>query len=215
MPTEPTISVKGVGNVSVPPDITVITFQMSALEHVYEESVNRLNQRVDALRKALEGVGVEPRDLKTTHFDVSAEYNYQTKHSQFEGWKAQHTLRLEFPVDRDRLNRVLGAITSTDIESQITIRFEVSDQASLRTRVLEDATRTAQRNAEAIASAAGCRLGKVLNIQYGWSEIRFESMHYDIAPDALMASELAAPDIEPEDVDATDSVTVVWELVEG
>jgi len=25
----------------------------------------------------------------------------------------------------------------------------------------------------------------------------------------------AAPDIEPEDVDAQDSVTVVWELIEG
>jgi uncharacterized protein YggE len=215
MPRRPTISVKGVGNVTVPPDITVIAFNMSAISRVYEHSVNELNERVEALRGALADVGVEPRELKTTRFGVDAEHEYENNRREFKGWKAQHTLRLELPVDRETLNRVLGAVTSADTESQLTVRFEVRDKAALRTRVLEDATRTARANAEAIASAAGCRLGNVIKITYGWSEVRFGSVDYELDRSLATASALAAPDIEPEDVDANDSVTVVWELVEG
>jgi uncharacterized protein YggE len=214
MSNPPTISVKGVGNVSVPPDMTTVTFKMSALRRDYEEAVNELNRRVGALRQALGDVGVERGELKTTDFDVSAEYEYTAKRREFKGWSAQHNLRLELPVDRERLNDVLGAIVSTDIESEIHICFEVGDKAGLRARVLEDATRTAQRNAEAIAAAAGCRLGKVLNIHYGWSEIRFESLAFERLGASEVSDMRSVPDIEPEDVDASDSVTVVWELRE-
>ena len=59
--------------------------------------------------------------------------------------------------------------------------FEVRDQAGLREELLADAMRAARRNAEAIVSVAGCRLGKVQSIEYGWSEIRFRSFDHEMA----------------------------------
>ena len=86
MSDNPVISVRGVGRVTVPPDMTGISFQMSALDRVYEKSVGQLNQRVDALRQALHDAGVEPGDLKTTRFDVEADYtHYQNRQKQFNG----------------------------------------------------------------------------------------------------------------------------------
>lgn len=98
-------------------------------------------------------------------------------------------------------------------QANFSIQFEVRDQAGFREALLADAMRSARRNAEAIVSAAGCRLGKVQNIEYGWSEIRLCSMRHSV--DFGEPCAMASPDIEPEDVDAQDSVTVVWQLIEG
>lgn len=217
MSETPFISVKGVGHVTMPPDIVVITFRMSRLDRVYRDSVEGLNERVEKLRSAIVDADVDRDQLKTTLFNVSPEYEYDRNKRVFKGWRAEHSLRLELPIDRERLNRVLGAITAADIESQLNVLFEVRDRAALRERTLEDATRAARAGAEAIAGAAGCRLGKVLKMDYGWSEVRFKSLQYTLDRDAsaLHRESLSAPDIEPEDVDSSDSVTVVWELVGG
>jgi len=213
MNRESTISVKGVGNVSLPPDLTVISFEMSARSREYKKTVVDLNERLGALREKLSEAGVDPKQLKTSSFSVDADYRYVKEKRVFNGWLAKHNLRLELSVDREPLNRAFEAITTGKAQVEFWIKFEVRDKAALREAVLADATRTARRNAETIASAAGCRLGKVVSMEYGWSEIRFESLAYSMAsgPEECALEPLNA---EPEDVEAQDSVTVVWELAE-
>jgi len=157
--------------------------------------------------------GVDPTQLKTTHFGVDADYRTEDKKSVFNGWLARHGLRLELLVDCDQLNRALEAVAVSGTQAKFGIEFQVRDQAGFREALLADAMRSARRNAEASVSAAGCRLGKVQSIEYGWSEIRFSSMEY--ARDLSEACAMGSPDIEPEDVDAQDSVTMVWQLIEG
>jgi hypothetical protein len=211
---EPKISVKGVGSVSRPPDTTVVSFAMVGRSREYGQAVQELNERVAELRGRLDGAGVDPKRLKTTHFGVEAEYRTVEKKQVFWGWRARHGLRIELPVDRDLLNKALEAVATSSTEAEFAVGFEVKDRAGLREAVLADAMKTARRNADAIVSAAGCRLGKVLTIEYHWSEIRFGSFEHRMSR-GIMADACAAPDIEPEDVDAEDSVTVVWELIEG
>jgi len=213
MNREPTISVKGVGNVNLPPDMTVISFEISSLSREYIGTVEDLNIRVADLREKLSAAGVDPKQLKTLHFRVDADYRYEKEKRVFKGWLAKHDLRLELPVDRDQLNRSFEAITSGKAQAEFRVQFEVRDKSAVREAALADATRTARKNAETIASAAGCSLGKVLNMEYGWSEIRFESLDYSLASGPEVCA-MVAPDIEPEDVQAQDSVTVVWELME-
>jgi uncharacterized protein YggE len=215
MQNTPTISVKGVGRVSAPPDLTVVTFTISALDKDYDRSAATLNARVVALRSRLDKAGIKGADLKTTQFGIEAEREYKNNQHVFVGWKSTHELRLELPVDRELLNKAVVAFASGDVESEITIAFEVKDREAMRERILDQATRTARRNAEAIATAAGCRLGKVLHIEYGWAEVRFRSMDYSVKSRMMVAAEdaMLAPEIEPENVRGEDSVTMVWELV--
>lgn len=212
MGNEPTISVKGVGNVSLPPDVTVITFEMNSFHREYTAAVEGLNERVAELREKLSGVDIDRKQLKTTRFDVDASYEYVKNERVFTGWVAKHNLRLELPVDRDLLNRAFGAVATESIQAEFNIHFEVKDKAAVREAVLVDATKKAQKNAKAIASAAGCSLGKVVKMEYRWSEVHFRSVGYAMASTMDMC-EASLPDIEPDDVEAQDSVTVVWELV--
>jgi uncharacterized protein YggE len=214
MNREPTISVKGVGNVSLPPDLTVISFEMSERSREYKKTVVDLNERLAALREKLSEAGIDPKQLKTTRFKVDADYRYVKEKRVFNGWLAKHHLRLELSIDRELVNRAFEAITTGKSQAEFSIQFEVKDKSAVREAVLADATRSARRNAETIASAAGCRLGKVVSMEYGWSEIRFESLDYCLASGPEECA-LESLDAEPEDVHAQDSVTVVWELVEA
>jgi uncharacterized protein YggE len=211
----PTISVRGVGRVSVPPDRTVVTFHISSLNKVYSESAAEINTRVAELRKRLADAGIPGTDLKTTSFTIEPEHewrgNDKDRRQVFMGWRSKHTMRLELPVDRELLNKAFAAIATDEVQSSIEIGFEVSDLAALRTKILEEATRVACRNAEAIARAAGCTLGPATSINYNWSEIRFRGMHYAVAERADLTA-MSAPDIEPDDVEGEDSVSVVFEL---
>ena len=58
-------------------------------------------------------------------------------------------------------------------------------------------------------------LGKLVSIDYNWGELHLYSpTHYEIDP-PCMARASATPtamDIEPDDIDVSDSVTFVWEI---
>ncbi len=130
----------------------------------------------------------------------------------FLGWVTRHRMRIELPIDRELLNKAFAAIASDEVQSSINIGFEVSDLDALRTKILEEATRVACRNAEAMATAAGCKLGRALKIEYGWSELRVSPLRYE--RNLMMSLEAdATPDIEPDDIDASDSVTILFELL--
>ncbi len=216
MPENSTISVRGVGRLSVPPDRTVISFDISTMDMEYAKSANNLNERVATLRSRLKESGIDPRDLKTTSYGIDPHHEWRGKDENrrqvFLGWITRHRMRLELPVDRELLNKAFVAIASEDVQSSLDVSFEVSDPGVLRTKILEEAARVACRNAGAIATAAGCKLGRALKIEYGWSEIHISRPLYSATP-SLMADVMEAPDIEPEEIDASDSVTILFELL--
>jgi len=81
-------------------------------------------------------------------------------------------MKIELPVSKELLNRTLRHIAHDHSGAQINLTFSVKDKESLRQRVLEEAVRTAKSHAGILASAAGIRLGKLQQIDYGWAEVR-------------------------------------------
>ena len=78
--------------------------------------------------------------------------------------------------------------------------------------MLEDAVRDAKAKAQILAAAGGVMLGKILAIDYDWSEIEMRSHVY--AASSKMAYDSAPMiDLEPEDISNSDTVTVVWEIL--
>lgn len=72
--------------------------------------------------------------------------------------------------------------------------------------------RDAKGKAQILAAAGGVMLGKILSIDYDWGEIEVRSRVY--AASAKMAYDSAPMiDLEPEDISNSDTVTVVWEIL--
>ncbi len=83
-------------------------------------------------------------------------------------------------------------------------------------RAADHATENARAKAEILCKASGSTLGQLLNIDYNWGELNvFSRTSYDVEDciQPLMAmSKCAAPEIEPVDIDVTDTVAFTWEI---
>ena len=109
---ERTIRVTGTGNISVKPDITIISMGMSMVKPTYEEAVKASADASLFIREIVEYLGFDRDSLRTTDFSIDTHYvlHYDAnnnRHSKFDGYKFNQTLNLTFDSDNKTLGRVL------------------------------------------------------------------------------------------------------------
>ena len=216
-----TIRVTGRGQIFVKPDTTRITVTLSGLHKDYGETLRRSSEDTEALRDVAAVFGFAPSDLKTLRFGVDTEYErYQEKGDwkrRFVGYKFTHALKVEFDSDNSRLGKVLFALANCQLHPEFSLSYTVKDPEAVKNELLGKAVQDAVAKAGVLSGAAGLKLGAIQSVDYSWGQINLE-----IEPmDRCMAlSEMAAPvcngsydmDIEPDDIDVQDTVTVVWEI---
>ena len=64
------ICVTGKGKISVAPDLIRLNITADGVYKTYEETLKKSAEETGVLRKTLEKAGLDPKDLKTTSFDV-------------------------------------------------------------------------------------------------------------------------------------------------
>ena len=69
-----TITVKGVGNVSVKPDYVVLSMSLETRNHDYETAMREAASRIDHINESLSPIGFEKESVKTTDFNVRTDY---------------------------------------------------------------------------------------------------------------------------------------------
>lgn len=209
-----TLNVQGRACLSVVPDLVTLSFAVEITAKDYGHCLGELNLRAEFLRSSLVAAGIDRAEVKTSNFAVSMERKLSAGQSFFAGYRAAHTMSIALPVDKDRLNRVLRQIAQGHSQAEVSVVFSVKDTAALRQRVLTEAVRAAQANAATLAAAAGLRLGHVQQIDYSAATIHISSPRANVLCEAVDMGPGTAADIEPEDVAAEDSVTLVYELLD-
>lgn len=211
-----TITVRGTGNVSVKPDFTEVTMNMSARNYDYEKTMEIASEQVDEIKNALCGIGFENEDVKTTSFDVhprfesikDAQGNYKR---QFEGYECRHDLKIEFDFDMKMLSRVLSSLSKCEATPEFEVQFTIKDKELIKSQLLENAVANALNNANILAKASQVTLGNIISINYNWGELHlYSDTSYDMTEQCLAAPKCI--DIEPDDIDVSDGVTIVWEI---
>lgn len=209
------ITVRGSGNVSIPPDWIIIDLDLVAAEYKYDDTLNAASKQLSQLRESLYFVDFEKEDIKTKRFNVNTVYSsYKDKNDNyrrvFEGYKASHDLFIAFDLDTARLGEILNAITESEANPEFSIDYTIKDKAAVKNQLLKNAVEDARIKAEILVEAAGVQLGKVLRVDYDWSEVRFRHDYNVSYEDSMMLSE--SLDFTPDEVKAYDNVTVVWSL---
>lgn len=212
------ITVKGIGNVNVKPDLIIINMELVSHKYDYEETMKLATDSVSKLEKAIEEAGFNKKELKTTSFNIRTSYksyydenkNYKNK---FDGYICEQGLKLQFDLDMQVLSKVLTAITKSGVEPRLNIRFSVKDKDKVNEELLINATENARRKAEVLAKASKVNLGKLLTINYNWSEVGiYSKTTYEMENKSLVMEEAYAPNIEPDDIELSDTATFVWEI---
>lgn len=216
-----TITVKGTGNVSVRPDYIILSMNIEAKSKTYDLAMSEAAERIEKMQGAAVRVGYRKEDLKTTRFNVQTRYenvkdrqgNYKR---EFAGYACSYRLKLSFDFDSKQLAKVISAIAECGAQPEISIAFTVKNPERVSEELLISATENAKTKAEILCKASGNTLGQLLNIDYNWGELNvFSRTRYDVEDcvQPLMAmSKCAAPEIEPDDIDVSDTVAFTWEI---
>ena len=216
-----TIRVTGKGQIRVRPDLTRITIQLTGTYPEYAQTLQRSSEDTEALRSLLSGFGFAPSDLKTLSFDVNTEYEgYQENgvyQQRFVGYAFHHTLKLEFDSDNELLGRLLYALSNSPVQPVFQISYTVKDPEAAKNELLGRAVSDAREKAAVLTRAAGVQLREIQSIDYSWGEISFETRPMNRMLMAKCASPMAAEEsydmnIQPDDIQVSDTVTVLWEI---
>ena len=215
-----TITVKGIGKASTKPDKVVLSISLESRNMDYQKAVEQSAIQLEQLKDSLSGIGFDKDSVKTTYFNVRTEYNqiqdekgmYQ---DVFSGYVVSHALKLTFDFDSKRLSETLGTVTSCLANPQLTIDFTVKDPTKINEEMLRSATDNAKSKAVTLCAASGAKMGELLSINYSWNDIIYHSnTRYEMAQDSMPMMAMAKSiDIEPENVESSDTVTFVWEIL--
>lgn len=211
---ERVIRVKGKGRVSVPPDCIQLSLSLNVLNRDYAEAMRLAGQYLEDIRQALKGEGLHREHIRTTNFSVSTSYErkqdrYLNSQEVFVGYRIANELKIEIEQDSRRLGRILNALALCRADPEISIRYALRDEAAMKDELLRRAVQDAHAKASVLAESAGLALGEIRSVDYSWGEIEVRRAMYTMSS-AMVAERMV--DLEPEALQATDTVTVVWAI---
>lgn len=169
-PPPRTITVSAQGMIEREPEEGVVTLAVESeaadARAAADANAQRMTQLVAALRRA----GVPERSIRTVSYELRPEYRRQIEQRneppQIAGYRAINMVQVT--VDTvSGMGRIIDTAIDSGANRVANISFRLRDQHAAHIEAAALAMRNARREAEAIAEAAGERLGPALNIQTG------------------------------------------------
>jgi uncharacterized protein len=163
-PVLPSLSSSGLGEVYLAPDIAYINIgvhtQAPEVSTAMSDNIAQAQQVADALK----ALGVEAKDIQTTNFNVYPMNTYDTM-GQITGtyYSVDNTVYVTVR-DLSQLGVMLDAVVKSGANNINGISFDIADKSAAIAQAQDLAIKDAKAQAEAIATSAGVKLGKVQSI---------------------------------------------------
>jgi hypothetical protein len=161
---EPMI-VSAEGKTFVTPDTATFSFGIEENGQSLKQVQDRVNKKSQSLVAEVKKFGVDEKDIKTTHYNIYPEREYQTGTNRITGYNVSIGYIVKIR-DFDKINELLTLITNSGANNVSGINFEVSDD--LMDQKLNEARKIASDKAKdkahGLAKASGITLGKIINV---------------------------------------------------
>lgn len=205
-----TVRVAATGTAEVEPDRVVLWFAVETVADSAGAAVAANAERMTTVRRAMEGLEIPAERIQTSGYHLQPEYAREPPREgahepRITGYRASNQLRVT--VDSaSRAGEVIDVAVGAGANRVSGISFESSRSEEAGREALADAVENARLRAEAIARAAGRRLGALVEVASGGG---------DGGPIPMMemaAARGGGTPIEPGRLTVTERVTAVWKL---
>ena len=212
-----TLTVTATGRAAAAPDRITLSLTLEAQQKDYAAAMQLADEQLSQLQMAIAGCGFDTSLLKTESFNANTRYeNKQTENGDYErvfcGYTVSHHLSLRFAMDTKLLAEVLAAVSGCGCDPQFSISFSVENTEALCAAALKDAAEAARFRAEVLSYASGAQLHELTEIRHGDALQPVCPTVYNVS--MLRAAPAAAVDLTPQDIEAEETVTFVWSLLE-
>lgn len=213
-PMLPTIAVGGTGEAQVTPDRARLSIGVQTQAPTAAAASTRNAQLQRAVIDTLRALGIAAAQITTSGYNVYPEQQYDqpTRRSRIVGYNVQNTVIVELPRT-DMVGPALDAVLSKGANLVSSLELYSSQAEAVRRRALQNAVERARADAEAMASAAGGRLGELVEMS---SEIAQPPRPFQVR---MAAARSQAADAATPVSEGTQTVTATvmgrWRFVPG
>ena len=159
------VSVTGSGEVKAQPDMAYVTLGVEARRPTLAEARTEVNAAVERVLALTRELKIDPKFVDSTRLQVQPDYRWDEKASQqvLLGYVVNRQIDVEVH-DLDRLGTLLEKAVSAGVNQMGGARLDSSRRKELEREALTLAVDDARLNADALARAAGAKLGAVQSI---------------------------------------------------
>jgi uncharacterized protein len=205
-----TISVSGVGRVTLTPDRASFSVGVQSMAPVVAVAVQENNTRVAAIVDALRKLGATDREIRTSQISIYPQQDHQPNRTpRIVGYQVSNTVTVTRSNPAE-VGRFLQAAVDAGANTVSGVSFTVSDPARGREGALAAAFADARAKADVLARAAGRTVGRALSITEGTAVMPPPYPMGRAA--AYMEVKQADMPVEPGAEELTFTVSVVFEL---
>ncbi len=210
--SDPRLTVQGTGQGSGTPDVLTASFGFSTTASSSAAALNQNNAEVAQALQALTSSGVAKGDMQTTGLTLAAQYAYPHGVPTLTGYQATETITAtlrDLATDGTAIDDVVSA---TGNAAQVnSLSFSFGDPATVQDQARTAAVHQAVAHAEAMAAAAGRKLGPVCSLTDSTQSPTPLSYQGVDAGAASIAAPTPVP-LEPGTQVESDQVTMVYAL---
>lgn len=207
-PPFPTVRANGAATVSLKPDQVRIeigvTSQAATAQAAATANAKQVSDVITELKKTVGSQG----EIQTANYSLHPNHSYPKERAPvITGYTATNTVRV-ISDDVENAGKLIDAATKVGANNIQGIHFTLKDESSAKAQALQQAAKVARSNAEAMASALGMKIQRVIRIEDGAPPTVFP-----VAREAMMMrADAASTPVESGSVRVQANVTVTAEV---
>ncbi len=208
-----TFDVQGESKILTVPDKAMINMGITVNESTVKAAQDKANGIINSVSDELGKLGVEKADIKTENYTLYPQYDYNAG-QRIVGYNVNAMLSVSMK-DFSKLNQAVDSATRVGANQISGISFTLSDEKrkEVEDQARQEAIDNAKEKAQKLASQAGMRLGRIINVS---ESPEGNKGLYPMAMDASMARTQgggggAPTNVEPGSTTFSYTVTLSYE----
>ncbi len=207
------ISITGIGKITAKPDMAYITSGVISIEKNAQEALAQNSNAMASLIKVLKNAGIEERDIQTSNFSISPQYDYNNSSNnqppKITNYRVSNSLTI-IVRDLNILGHIIDKAVSVGSNSINSVRFAIDDTSALLNEARKKAMQDAFEKAILYTEAANVTLGKIRYISEnsGFMPPPFPAEMTRMA----MSADASAVPMQSGELTFSSTISVVWEL---
>jgi uncharacterized protein YggE len=206
------IVVSATGKVSVKPDMAEFAVVVKSDALNADKAAADTAEKYNMVQKALRTAGIPSDDASTSSYTISPRWEWEPSLNKnvLKGYSARHTLSLKVR-SLGSIGKVIDAVVKAGADEVQNIIYSSSRYDELRQKALAIAVGNARRDGVIMASAAGGRLGQLIEISFGQQAFKERPFMEGIALRASPAP--AQTEITAADQDISVTINSRWRFI--
>ncbi len=218
------IAVSGEGKVTAKPDIATVSASVVTQAARVADAQAQNSAKSNRVMDFLKSKGIEEKDIKTTGYFISPQYDYSSPCPIMLGstpvrcpsgtphiasYEVRHTIEIKIR-DLAKADDVLAGVVSAGANEVGNLQFGIDDETGIRAAARKAAIDDAKKKADILASGLGIRLKRIVSFsESGEGAPIYPLMARGMAVESAAAP---APQVAPGEQEVRSAVTITYEF---